>query len=691
MNSVVIFEAIRTLLLALMVAFLVRNHMVHRDETNIAGWRLILSGFVLLLLASLLDVTDNFPQLNKWVFLGDTPQMAFLEEFVGYGGGFLLLVIGLLRWMPSVQALQQEVTARQQAQQLIEEQKDFLQTVIDGIPDPMVVINLNYRVLLQNRASKVLLPDNEQSSAELTCHWLSHRSPQPCDLDHEDCPLREVLHSGTTVTVVHRHLDAEGEPQIVELTASPFHNSQGELVGIIESARDISDRVHLEHRLQKNEKHLRLLTWHDPLTGLYNRDYFIRRLKMALQVTQHLAVLVIDIDCFKRLNEGLGHIAGDEILSELATRLSTGLRSNDVLARSGDEFLLLTRHRVTTERTSQLARKILAAVGAKLEVAGQIIYPHASIGIAQFPEDGSEVDSLLSHADTAAHRALEAGGHRLHHYSMQESTQVQEQLLLEAGLREAIEQDQLVVYYQPQVDLNSARIIGAEALVRWQHPQFGLVPPGKFISLAEASELIVELGACVLLAACGQAARWYDSGHLTGRIAVNLSARQFDEEDLAAKILAVLEQTGCPPEALELEVTESMIMLNSDKVAFCLQQLRKQGIKVAMDDFGTGYSSMLQLHRLPIDKIKIDQSFVRNLLDDTDAATITRSIIALATSLNLDLIAEGIEAQPQADFLQAAGCLEGQGFLYSPAIPAQDFTALLLQGGQFPGAAAIVD
>jgi len=284
---------------------------------------------------------------------------------------------------------------------------------------------------------------------------------------------------------------------------------------------------------------------------------------------------------------------------------------------------------------------------------------------------------LLSCADTAAHRAFDSGGNQIHHYSAQEGQLAQEQLILEAGLREAIENDQLVLYYQPQVNLENGEILGAEALVRWQHPQLGLVPPDKFIPLAETNGMIIALGEWVLRTACNQAAIWHTTGCLKGCIAVNLSARQFDEKDLLKNIVTVLELTGCPTSVLELEVTESMMMLDTDKVALCLEQLRELGFKVAMDDFGTGYSSMMQLHRLPIDKIKIDQSFVRNLPADDDAAKITRSIIALARSMDLEVIAEGIETLEQQQFLLRENCLEGQGYLYSRPITVEEFTTLL--------------
>ncbi|HED14706.1 MAG TPA: EAL domain-containing protein [Gammaproteobacteria bacterium] len=679
MSDVVMMEVVHAVVLGVVVGFLLWEHVVHRDMGKVRGWNLIFTGFVLLLFASLLDIADDFPGLS-WLVVGNTPVETFFEKIPGYLGGFVLLAIGFVRWMPGLRQLQHEIILRSEAELITDEQRVFLQSIIDAMPDPLMVISLDYQILLQNQASAERLPGSEPVPTEMTCHWLSHRRSQPCDKAGRACPLREVQRSGATVTIIHQHLDADNKPYTVELTASPFRNSEGELVGIIESARNISDRVVLQQRLQERDKHLQQLIWHDPLTGLYNRDYFVKRLQMALQTARRLAVLVIDIDGFKRLNEGLGHFAGDEILSEMASRLSTGLRSNDVLARNGDEFLLLTRHRVTTARTTQLARKILAVVGAKIEVAKQIVYPHASIGIAQFPEDGSDVATLLNHAETAAHRAFEAGGNQMHHYSAAEGQQAQELLMLEAGLREAIEKGQLVVYYQPQVDLNSGEVIGAEALVRWQHPQLGLVPPGKFIPLAETNGLIVALGEWVLRTACSDAANWYASGQLKGRIAVNLSARQFDEKGLVEGIAAILQQSGCPAAALELEVTESMMMLDADKVAKCLEQLRELGFKVAMDDFGTGYSSMLQLHRLPIDKIKIDQSFVRNLPLDVDAAKITRSIIALARSMDLEVIAEGIETQQQQEFLQAEGCFEGQGFLYSQAITCTAFATMLKKG-----------
>ncbi len=320
LNVVAVFEMVRAVILALMTGYLIWFQTTHRDEANITGWRLILGGFGLLFLATMLDVTDNFPQLKQWVVLGDTPQMAFLEEFVGYVGGFLLLAVGLLRWMPSVHAIEQEVVARRQAELLQKEQKEFLREVIDAIPDPVILIDLDYRVLLQNQASSKRLAGQEPSSGPLRCHWLNHHNNEPCSGLEDPCPLHEVHDHGRVVTLIHRHPAADGSSRIVELTAAPFRDAEGKVIGIIETTRDISDRVALQHRLQDHEQHLRQLSWHDTLTGLYNRNYFTRRLQMALQVAHHLAVLVVDIDGFKRIHEGLGHVAGDAVRPRLTAR-----------------------------------------------------------------------------------------------------------------------------------------------------------------------------------------------------------------------------------------------------------------------------------------------------------------------------------------------------------------------------------
>jgi len=687
--SVVAEELFRAVTLSGVVAFLVWEAATHRDLSNVRGWRLILAGFALLLFASVLDITDNFPALDWLLVVGDTPLEAFLEKIPGYLGGFLLVAFGLVRWMPDVRRLQREIAARRDAEQRTEEQRAFLQSVIDGISEPLMVINLDYQVLLTNRSCAAGAQRPGRPPGALTCHWLKHRSERPCNEKNELCPLREVQRSGRPVTVVHNHPDIDGKPRLVELLASPYHDRDGHLIGIIETARDITEQVNLEARLRDRDRRVHQLANHDPLTGLPNGNFFLRRLREALSASPYLAVLAIDIDRFKRINQGLGRRAGDDLLRAVGARLHAVLRADDILARiDGDDFLVATGRLIQVEHVALLAEELLRTFSKAFTVTEQTLYLSASIGVALCSDDGRDVETLISHAEAASHRAFEAGGNRVQYFSADMSEGAREQMLLEAGLREAIDHDQLILYFQPQVEIGSGRIIGAEALVRWQHPKFGLVAPGKFIPLAERSGLIVPLSDWVLRGACVQAREWHETGRIEGRIAVNLSGRLFDQADLAERIAAILRDTGCPAAALELEITESVMMHEPKQVTEILRRLRALGLSVAIDDFGTGYSSMSRLRRLPIDTLKIDRCFVRDLPADPDAVAITRTIIALAANLHLEIIAEGIETAAQEKFLRAAGCREGQGFRYGRPMPGKRLSALLPRDREVPSCAA---
>jgi diguanylate cyclase (GGDEF)-like protein len=425
------------------------------------------------------------------------------------------------------------------------------------------------------------------------------------------------------------------------------------------------------------------LAYRDALTGLPNRQLFLDRLTQAVAQARRsgesLAVLFLDFDRFRVIEDSLGHSAGNDLLCKLGQRLQRCVREGDTVARlAADEFAVLVHHVVHAEDAAKVAAKLLEAVRPPIEVQGRELSVTASLGIACFPTDGDLAETLLKNADTAMYRAKGEGRdtYRLYHHAMND--RALEQLSLESDLRKAISQgNELLAYYQPLVSLATGRIEGAEALVRWNHPERGLLGAGQFISVAEASGLIVAIDNWMLRTACARAKEWRDRGHDGFRVEVNLSARQFQLPDLVAAVTRCLEDTGLPPEALEIEITESIAMRSVARSAEILRNLRELGVRISLDDFGTGYSSLSYLKTLPVDTVKLDQSFVRDITTDRGDAAIATAIIAMAHSLGLRVVAEGVETGEQLDFLRAHGCDTVQGFLFSRPIPPEELEILI--------------
>ena len=416
------------------------------------------------------------------------------------------------------------------------------------------------------------------------------------------------------------------------------------------------------------EEKLHHLAHHDPLTGLPNRLLFDDRLDHAIELAhrqqQNCLLLFLDLDSFKVVNDTLGHSIGDELLRIVANRLRAALRGADTIARlGGDEFVILAGDS-NAEYAAELAQKILNAVRAPVALAGDRITVSGSIGIAVYPDNGSDRHQLMRAADIAMYSAKEAGRNRYRFYSREMAERSNERLTLEQGLRRAIEEDQLVVHYQPQVTLADGHTFGVEALVRWMHPELGMIPPIRFIPVAEESGVIDILGRWVLDRACREMAGMCDSSGQQLRLAVNVSAREFTRDDFIDAVVDTLARTGFPAESLELEITESTLQTLERSIEI-LNELHRLRIAISIDDFGTGYSSLSVLRDLPIDRIKIDRSFIMQLPDNKDGVAIVEAIIALATSLRMEIIAEGIEYPAQAAILKQLGCSGGQGYLFS--------------------------
>jgi diguanylate cyclase (GGDEF)-like protein len=426
------------------------------------------------------------------------------------------------------------------------------------------------------------------------------------------------------------------------------------------------------------------LAQHDALTSLPNRILFSDRLKQAIQTAhrhrQKLAVLFIDLDGFKLINDSYGHSFGDEVLKCVALRIQCLMREDDTIARmGGDEFTVVLNNISRSEDAALVTQKILDGVRHPYHLQGRTVFLSASIGVSIYPEHASNLDDLVRKADTAMYRAKELGRNTFRYYSGGMTSKVFERMTLETQLREALEQGQFELHYQPQLSILTGRVTGIEALVRWQHPQKGLVSPIKFIPLAEESGLIIPIGEWILEAACRQMKTWLDEKRLLedAVVCVNISARQFDQQNLITVVQERLNDSGLSASNLELEITESTMLRSAEFTGQVLSQLRNLGVKVAIDDFGTGYSSLSHLKRLPFTKLKIDKSFVSDIPADTNDVAIAQAIIRMGKSLSLDVLAEGIETERQLSFLAKETCDSGQGFFFSKPLSAPDLEQYL--------------
>jgi diguanylate cyclase (GGDEF)-like protein/PAS domain S-box-containing protein len=469
----------------------------------------------------------------------------------------------------------------------------------------------------------------------------------------------------------------------VEIRTGPIEiNGRQHLLSLV---RDVTERKQMQDHIQH-------LAYHDSLTDLPNRAMFNRHLSHAIaqarRYRKKLAILFIDLDRFKIINDTLGHDAGDRLLQEMALRLSSSLRNTDLVARvndkhdlvarlGGDEFVVMIEDASDSTHISHIAHKILTNMVEEFILNGQLVHITASIGISIFPDDGRDEFTLMKHADIAMYRAKEKGKNNYQFYSAQMSLHTANVLALESHLRRAMERNELTLYYQAKVEASSGRIIGAEALVRWKHPELGLLLPDEFIPLAEEIGLVGTLSKWVLTEACHQNSRWQEQGLPPLLIAVNMSARQFDDDNVVADTARILEETDMDPKFLELEITESMMMYNPEKTIQILSNLRDMGIRIAIDDFGIGFSSLSHLKQFPIDIIKIDRSFIQDIPGDEADEAITAAIIAMGKSMKITVVAEGVENSKQLEFLSNLDCEEIQGYFFSKPLPADEFAKLM--------------
>ncbi len=502
--------------------------------------------------------------------------------------------------------------------------------------------------------------------------------------------LRHALQTGELSGKVVRIMRPDGSVRHVQLQAMGSCDALGTISQIAGTIQDVTE-------LKEAEQRIRYLAYYDGITGLPNRQFFLERLQHALaQSRRHdrqLAVLSLDLDQFKRINDTLGHSAGNELLVAVAQRLSEVVRSEDTLARpegdlvdaiarlDGDEFSLLVTELGHYHDAAKVARRLMEELRKPFRAAGQEVFVSASLGLALFPLDGEDADTLVKNAGAAMHFAKDQGRDNYQFYSRAMNGTALEKLAMESQLRRALERNELVLYYQPKIRPSTGQIVGLEALIRWQHPELGLVPPNQFIPLAEETGLIVQIGEWVLREACLQNQRWQQEGLPPVHVAVNIASSHFRQGGLMKSVASALKETDLAPGLLELEVTESMLMQSVETTLKTLFQLKDSGVRLAIDDFGTGYSSLAYLKRFPLDTLKIDRSFIKDLPRDAEDAAIAKAIIAMAQSLRLAVVAEGVETSEQLGFLQQHGCDLVQGFLFSRPVPSAEIPNLLTGGG----------
>ena len=464
----------------------------------------------------------------------------------------------------------------------------------------------------------------------------------------------------------------------IEDSVAPIHDREGQAAGAVIVFRDVSAARALAVQMTHSAEH-------DYLTGLPNRMLLNDRISLATALAsrhmKHVALLFLDLDGFKHINDSLGHPTGDKLLQSIAERLVDCVRGSDTVSRQGgDEFVVLLSEVEQPEDPAITARRMLEAVAQPHSIDHHDLHVTASIGVSVYPDDGLDAETLIKNADTAMYQAKENGRQSYQFFKPAMNARAVERQFIEEGLRRALERQEFELHYQPKVNLTTGAITGAEALIRWLHPTRGLVSPADFIPIAEDCGLILPIGAWVLREACRQAQAWIDRGLPAVTMAVNVSAMEFRDKNFLAGSVAILAETGFDPRSLELELTESVLMKHATSTAIILQTLRESGIRVAVDDFGTGYSSLSYLQKFPIDAVKIDQSFIRQISTAGDDTTIVKAVIGMARGLKLRVIAEGVETAEEVAFLRAYRCEEAQGYFFGRPVPAQQFAMLLKSG-----------
>lgn len=610
---------------------------------------------------------------SLWIALSDrtlelaVSDAAALSRLQTYKGWLFVVVTAGFLFALTFRSLAAQYAAYRHSQR----SERLYQSLVDALPQGLYRIDPTGRITFANRAALAFIGMNlEQALGKPYYELYPAEDRIRYRVDDEKVLAGETLHKVEEIIV-----PTSGKRGFIEVVITPLHNSDGNIVGIQGIFWDVSAHKNAESRVE-------YLVNHDPLTGLPNRlllqDRFIQATHKADREQDSVGMLFIDIDRLKDVNDSLGHPVGDQLLRSIAARMQGSVHDTDTISRyGGDAFVALIPDIRTHLDACRIAERLLASVEEPLPVGDLKLPCSLSIGIALYPDDGKDFDSLMQHAETAMYQVKDAGrnGYRVYAKPMNEG--LRERLDLQHRLHPAFHTGKLQLHYQPQFDLNDGRLVGAEALLRWHDPQLGWIPPAQFIPIAEDTGLIVNIGAWVIADACRQMRCWLDAGLPPLTVAVNLSPRQFSNGDPVATVANALALYQIDGAALELELTESMLIRDNALTDQVLSSFKDLGVGLAIDDFGTGYSNLGYLKHFAFDKLKIDQSFVRDMTDDPDSTAIVRSIITIADNLQLQTLAEGVETREQADALRAFGCNLVQGYYFGRPQPALDFEQLL--------------
>jgi diguanylate cyclase (GGDEF)-like protein/PAS domain S-box-containing protein len=593
------------------------------------------------------------------------------------------IVVGLLITVAAGWNVQHDNARRGTAERALRDSEDKYRGLAQGVQDyAILMLGPRGEVRSWNRGAEKM---SGYTFEDVYGHHFS------CFFPAEDIKLgkpEEILQMAATNglhEVQSMRVRKDGSSHTVRTSFTALRDSAGELQGFSVVGRDLSESVRKETAAREMALQMAHSAQHDCLTDLPNRMLLNERISHAIALAQRhekrVAVMFLDLDGFKHVNSSLGHPIGDKLLQSIAARLVDCVRSSDTVSRQGgDEFVVLLSDVERAEDVALTARRMLAAVAEAHRIDLSDLHITASIGVSVYPDDGLDAETLIKNADTAMYQSKENGRQNYQFFAPAMNVRAVERQSIEESLRRALEQQEFTLHYQPKIDLKTGAIIGAEALIRWTDPSRGPVSPAQFIPVAEDSGLILPIGNWVLREACQQARAWTDAGLPAATMAVNVSAIEFRSETFLQGVFAALSDTGMDPRCLELELTESVLMARAESTASILQALREKGIKVAVDDFGTGYSSLSYLRKFPVDALKIDQSFVRQISKSNDDATIVTAVIAMARSLKLRVIAEGVETLKELEFLRARHCDEAQGYYFSRPVSAAQYAMLLRTG-----------
>lgn len=578
---------------------------------------------------------------------------------------------------PIIVSLIRDITKRKNAEAAVWLEKERAQITLESIGDAVITTDVSGTIDYLNPTAETLTGWQTSEAAGLPLEKV-FRIVKEETQELVESPVVRCLKEGRIVDLTNHTvlINRTGNSIAIEESAAPIHDRNKVVIGAVLVFRDVSDKRDLMNEMA-HQAH------HDALTGLPNRLLFNEYLNMALAQAKRkrvkIAVLFLDLDRFKLINDTMGHSFGDLLLKVAAERIREILREGDILARQGgDEFLILLSEIGHEHEVVKVAERILGVFAQPLVLENNEVYMSTSIGISLYPDDGGDLETLVKQADTAMYFAKEQGRNNYKFFMTGLNIKANDRLAIENSLRKALEREEFVLHYQPQVDLESGLIVGLEALIRWNSSERGLVSPAVFIPIAEETGLIVPIGEWVLRTACAQNMAWQEKGYPPLRMAVNISARQFRESNFIKSVAGILEEVGMDPRWLELEITESIAMENGEVSVAMLSSFKELGIRISIDDFGTGFSSLNYLRRMPIDTLKIDQSFIQDISIGENGEEVVTAIIQLAKNLRLKVIAEGVETGIQKAFLQDKRCNEMQGFLFSKAVTSEEMESLLI-------------